>query len=774
MFSRWGAFVYRFRKPILLLTVLIALASTTLATKASGELSSGGWFDPTAESSKVADRLAEEFGSVKSSLIVLFRSATEEDATSPAFQAALAETLKGLQGDARVAGVIGYAQTGDSRFISTKGDAAYALVQLTLTDKQSAEVVEDLTAKIVPATGMTADITGSGPLTRDIAVSSEKDVQRAETVSLPIAAIILVIVFASLIAAGMPLLVAGMSIPTTLALVYLVAQWTEMSVYVLNIATMMGLALAIDYSLFVVSRFQEELKRGRTVEQAVERAVGTAGKAITFSGFAVAIGLSGLLWFSASALRSIGIAGSLTVLVSVFYGLTFLPAVLGVLGHRVNSLSVAGLVRRFRGSEPEVARASRWEGVAHAVMARPWAVLVPVVIGLGIAGSPFLHLEQGVPDAASLPAGLPSRDAYMALRSEFPAGETNPLVVVVDLAKPATDPESIRAVVALSERIDAVEGIDRVEGPFVIRDPASGQPLTTDQVVALYQLPATVRPPGVTKLLETYVRGTTVRLNAISPLPPARAAGTAIVPLVRGVERPAGVSNVTVGGAAAAAHDFLVAQNERMPFAIGTTLLVSALVLFLLFGSITIPIKAVMVTLLSISASFGALVWIFQDGNLANLLDFETLGYTTAGNPIIMFSVLFGLSMDYEVLLLSRIQEAHRRTGDNTASVAEGLALTASVITGAALIMVTVFAGFALAQAITIKSFAVGMAIAVLVDATIVRVLLVPATMRLLGDWNWWAPGPLRRIADRFKFSHVEDDDPSGPNATLPASWVTP
>jgi RND superfamily putative drug exporter len=230
---------------------------------------------------------------------------------------------------------------------------------------------------------------------------------------------------------------------------------------------------------------------------------------------------------------------------------------------------------------------------------------------------------------------------------------------------------------------------------------------------------------------------------------------------VRAADPGAGI-HIEVGGVAALGHDFLVSQGERMPWAIGVTLIASAVILFLLFGSLAIPIKAVIMTLLSISASFGALVWIFQEGNLSNVLNFEPIGFTIAGNPIIMFSVIFGLSMDYEVLLLSRIQEAYRRTGDNTASVAEGLARTAGVITGAALIMVTVFSAFALADIITIKSIGVGMAIAVLLDATIIRVLLVPATMRLLGRWNWWAPGVLGRLADRLGFSHVEDEDVGG------------
>jgi RND superfamily putative drug exporter len=264
---------------------------------------------------------------------------------------------------------------------------------------------------------------------------------------------------------------------------------------------------------------------------------------------------------------------------------------------------------------------------------------------------------------------------------------------------------------------------------------------------------------GVARLRDAYIRGNTIRLDAISPYKSSDPAATSVVSRVRAISLDPAISRMQVGGAAAVGEDFLIAQSDRIPWAVGTTLLASAIILFLLFGSLAIPIKAVVMTLLSLTASFGALVWIFQEGNLHELLHFEPLGYTLAGNPIIMFAVLIGLSMDYEVLLLSRIQEAYRRTGDNAAAVAEGLAKTAGVITGAALIMVTVFAAFALADTVTIKSIGVGMALAVALDATIVRVLLVPATMRLLGTWNWWAPGPLGRLAARFGFSHVEDEE---------------
>jgi len=767
MFSRWGAFVYRARRIIVVGALISAVAMAFFATKASSHLSSGGWLDPASESAQVADHLARDFGTGRSTIVVLFRGAPGSDAATPTFQGAIAATLAGVKGDPDVAGVTGFAETGDRRFISTKGDAAYAVIELKVADDQSVPLVDGLRAKLAPPAGYTIALTGYGPITQDAAALSEKDLQRAETVSFPVLALILILVFAGLVAAPMPLVVAALAIPTTLGLVYFVSQVVPMSVYVINIATMLGLALSIDYSLFIVSRFREELRRGRTVAEAVEKAVATSGKAVAFSGFAVAVGLSGLLLFSATAISSIGIAGMLVVVSSLGFSLSFLPAVLGMLGHRIDALSVGGLMRRLgRTSAPT--GPSRWERVATGVMRRPIAVLVPVLAVLFVFGSPFFRLTQGVPGAAIYPAGLESRDAYLALQHEFAAGETTPIDAVAEAPGDPTSPNVALALAKYATALAATPGVDHVESAYTLTDPATGAAFSPEQVAAFYALPADQRPAPIATALATlqkiYVRGDTVRFDIISPIDPATPAATSLIPTLRAIVPGDGVT-AQIGGTAATGHDFLVAQGARMPWAVGLTLIASAVVLFLLFGSVFIPLKAVVMTLLSISASFGALVWIFQDGNLANILHFNPLGYTIAGNPIIMFSVIFGLSMDYEVLLLSRIQEAYRRTGDNTASVAEGLARTAGVITGAALVMVSVFAAFALADTITIKSIGVGMAIAVLIDATIIRVLLVPATMRLMGRWNWWAPGLLGRFADRLGFSHVEDDEPGADGA---------
>jgi RND superfamily putative drug exporter len=772
LFSAWGAFVYRHRRIVALLSVVFALIGFPLAGQAQGVLSSGGWLVRGSESAVVGDRIAEEFGGGRSSLIVLMRKAESlvpslVPITDAELQAAVEASMAGLRTNAEVSDVITYASAGnDKRFVSNDGMATYALVVLNSTDEESIDLVDDLRADIQPQPQLTYQLTGYGPLAGDANAQSEEDLRNAEIVSLPLALIILLAVFGSVVAAGLPLLVAGLAIPTNMAMIFLVGSQTEMSIYVVNVATMLGLALAIDYSLFLVSRFREELRRGRDVGAAVQIAVGTAGKAVTFSGVAVAIGLLGLLFFTSPAISSIGIAGSLVVLSSVVFGLTVLPAVLGMLGPRVNSLSVRdgfdALRRRLGWTSTADARprGSRWEGIARWVMSHPILVLVPTLLLLLAAGSPFLRLSQAVPDASVLPPGRESRDAYVALRDEFPGGATSPFEVLANVNGDPFSEANVTAVLSLGDSISRVGQISSVENPFVVSNPVTGEPLPAATVAGLFAHPETLpaeQQQGVARLKERYVSGSTVRLVAHSTADPAKQPGLNVTADLRALPTPAEIASTQVGGYIPGNFDTLNSMRERTPLAVGMTMLVSAIVLFLLFGSIVIPIKEVIMTLLSITASFGALVWIFQEGNLSGLLNFVPLGYTIAGNPIIMFAVIFGLSMDYEVLLLSRVQEAYRRTGDNTASVAEGLARTAAVITGAAMIMVVVFAAFALAQTITIKSIGVGMAIAVFLDATIIRIFLVPATMRLMGKWNWWAPGPLGRLADRLGFSHVED-----------------
>jgi uncharacterized membrane protein YdfJ with MMPL/SSD domain len=361
LFSRWGAFVYRFRRPIATATIAFAVVAAIVGANVTRALTAGGWVDPTSESAAVSTRLASEFGAGRGSLVVLYQGDSGSDARSATAQQAIAASLARLGPSPLVEDLVGFAQTGDDRFISNDGRSAYVVVRLTITDEQSVDEMDTLQGLIDPPAGMTYKLAGVGPFTRDQAHQSEVELVQAETVSAPFVLLILLAVFASVVAAGLPLLVAALTIPTTFGGLFLVAQVTDLSIYVQNVATMLGLALAIDYSLFMVSRFREELRRGRTVAQAVETTVATSGKAVAFSGLAVAIGLSGLLLFRPTALRSFGIGGSLVVASSVFFALTFLPAALGMLGPRVNALSVGGLVdairrRLGRRGRPPVAR----------------------------------------------------------------------------------------------------------------------------------------------------------------------------------------------------------------------------------------------------------------------------------------------------------------------------------------------------------------------------------------------------------------------------------
>ncbi len=780
MFARWGRFVYRRRRWVAAIAVVAAAVSLLFASQTSSVLSTGGWYDPSSQSQKVAAQLASDFGQGGSSVVVLFNAPGRTDAASPAFQGQLAQALAPLKSDARVASVVGYAQTGSSAFVSKSGDAAWALVKLNVSDDKAISVVDDIRKEIATPAGMSVQLTGSAALSEAQTKQSETDLSRAESVSLPIALFILLLVFGSLIAAGLPLTVAGLTIPTTLAAIYFVAQHTLMSIFVTSVVTMLGLALAIDYSLFMVSRFREELACGASVEEAVERTVATSGKAVAFSGTAVAIGLSGLILFRAPTISSMGIGGALIAIFSVTYALTFLPAVLSLLGYRVERLRVPNPFRRRAAATSAEAGAERdasnspsdspaelapesavpangglWGRIAAGVMARPVAVLVPILALLLVFGTPFLGVKLGLPGAEVLPASTEARQAWETIQKDFPAGQSQPIDILVTVPGDPLSDSNVAAMQAYSARLASLSGVAAVVGPYTPADNA-GKPLAATMVSRLLTAPAASRPAALNGLLASTIRGSVVHLQVVTPTPGSQAAQD-LVRSIRSINPGSGLS-AQVGGLDAGAVDFLDAQNAQLPIAILYILIAMAVMLLLQFGSAVLPIKAVVMTMLSLTASFGALVWIFQDGNLAGLLGFEAPGMTIAIVPILMFSIIFGLSMDYEVLLLSRIQEAYRRTGDTRIAVADGLARTGRVITGAALIMVSVFAAFGLAQIIVIKSLGVGMAIAVLIDATIIRALLVPATMRLLGRAAWWAPPHLSAITGRMGFSHVETE----------------
>ncbi|MDQ6601776.1 MAG: MMPL family transporter [Chloroflexota bacterium] len=731
MFITWGRFVFRHRWGVLIASLIALLVAVPLAGKANGALISGGWFNRNAESSQVQDEAAARFAQGKSSLIVIYTANDGKKATDAAVAQAVVQSLSPLKSDPRVAGVVTFAETRDARFVSTDGTKQYAVINLVADDDGATDQVVSLQNNIhtnARVQGLTAQVTGTPAISKTISEVSQKDLERSESVTLPITLLILFLVFGSLIAAFLPLTVAAFAIMSSLAGVFIIAHVTAMSIFVVNIITMLGLALAIDYSLFIVNRYKEELRAGNDREAAISRTLATAGKAVVVSGVTVAIGLSSLMLFPFPALRSMGMGGALLVLLSLLFAMTALPAILSLLGTRVNRLALRRTVNPNAGKG--------WARLAHGVMRHPVLVIVPVLALLIGVGLPFFHVNLANSSPTTLlPAGYESRDAYASLRNDFPRGETAPTVV---LLKDTTGgnplaPEKVPALVDYTSRLAAIPNVGRVDGP------TTWQPnLSVAQWQAFYGSPQ-AKDPKVQPVIGQFVQGDMVRINVVTPAEVTSDTAQRIVRAVRATPAPAGMT-VQVGGTAAQEIDIVHDIRATAPYAILIVMLVTMVVLFLTFGSVFLPIKAAFVSLLSLTASYGALVWIFQDGHGANLLNFTVDGTTSATTPIFMFAILFGLSMDYEVLMLSRIQEEYQKTGDNRESIATGLAATARVITGAASIMVVVFGGFALADVVFIKSIGVGLAIAVAVDATIVRVLLVPAVMRLMGKWNWWAP----------------------------------
>jgi putative drug exporter of the RND superfamily len=573
----------------------------------------------------------------------------------------------------------------------------------------------------------------------DVQAVTERDLQRSEVISLPLAALALLLVFGSLVAAGVPLAVGGASVLVALAGIFLVAQVIPMSIFVLNLATLLGLGLGVDYSLLMTSRFREELAHRDgpdRVAEAVRVTVATAGRAVFFSGLTVLLGLLGLVLFEFMILRSVGIAGAIVVGLAVLAAITLLPAILAILGTRVDRL-------RIRSITAEPSPDGPWARLARRVMRHPVAVLVPTLTLLLVLGLPFLHVRFNAPDASILPPAVPSREAYDVLAREFGEGEFAPLVLAVRTSGDATSADNLANLYAYSRRLAADPRVSRVSS-LVDVDPR----VTLEQYQLLYGSPAGPPDRFVSTALGATTKGDLTAFTVFTPYGPNRDEGRALARELRdptsALAPPAGMT-VLVGGGAADVDDVVSRVWADFPRTAAFIVITTFVVLFVLLRSVVLPVKALAMNTLSIVASFGALVWIFQDGNLSALLGFQPLGFVETTQPVILFCVLFGLSMDYEVFLLSRMKEVWDRTGDNTEAVARGLERSGRIVSSAALIVVVVAGSFAFADIVLIKALGLGVAIAVALDATVVRALLVPATMRLLGKWNWWVPRRLDR-----------------------------
>jgi uncharacterized membrane protein YdfJ with MMPL/SSD domain len=765
VFAALGRFSYRFRRWIPPIGLALVIGLGIWVNVGGGELSQGGWQIEGSESMATEQLLADRFG-VQATAIFVILVDPDGDAASDAFQEVVADTVGPLADDPAVDEIITYADNGDARFLSTDGTMTFALVRLNSPDEEAVEDSRRLVGLVEqPAAVDEMWITGVPVVYEEFNAVIEEDLQQAELISLPLAGLILLVVFGTLVGAGLPLLIAGFSLVSTFAVIGLLANEMDMSIFVINLATMIGLALAIDYSLFLVSRFREELLH-HPVDKAVERTMATVGKAVAVSGIAVAIGLAALTVFEADALRSMGVGGVVVVVATMLYGLTVLPALLGMLGHRVNRLKVP-VPRVFRFVEDDPVEAERrhghgfWSRVAARVMRHPVLIGAPIFALLLLAGTPFLRIELSTGGNLEDLPDTPAKEGFIVLRDEFPGGDADPMLAAVtyggvsDLTDGELTSERLADLQAYVDEVASLDGVLSVES---VLDAPAGLP--SDQYLAVLAMPADRWPEGLDQWVAQTVAEDTTKVTIFSSRLPDSEEGRALVADVREIADPPG-SEVGVTGLAARSADFMDSFRASVPVAVAIVIAVTMIVLFLTFGSVFLPVKAVLMSLVSITASFGAMVWIFQEGNLSGLLNFEATGSLAAWLPILMFAILFGLSMDYEVLLLSRIRERWIATRDNTRSVAEGIGITGGIITGAALIMVVVFLAFALSDVLFLKAIGFSMALAVFIDATIVRGVLVPAFMRVMGRLNWWAPAWVQRAVARLGLYEVPAPPPT-------------
>ncbi len=723
----WGRIVATRARLVLVGGLVLMAAAAVYGVGVFGSLSDGGFADPASESSREVAAEREAFGSRSADVVAVYSSDALQ-VQDPAFRDAVTSTLADLPASA-VTRVVSWYDAPDPSLLGEDGRTTRAIITLAGTDEGAKAISWEAVADDLEAPGLTTHLGGQQAVFEDVNAQVSADIARAESISLPIVFLLSLLIFGSLVSALMPTLVGAIAVLGAFAVVRLLTGITDVSVFSINVITLLGMGLAIDYALFVVSRFREELAAQpddsrSSAQRAVARTMATAGRTVLFSGLIVAASLASLLIFPQTFLRSMGYGGVAAVLVAMVAALTVLPALLTVLGRRVELGTMPWRRRDRRRAASSEGSHGSWARVAHSVMRRPVAYLAVITIGLLALASPFASAQWGSVDERVLPADMPSRVAADLQADRF-GGETSSASILLSGA----DRGQVRDYVAdLSE----VPGVSVVATVDTTR--TAGEPISLVQ--------ATWPGNAQTQASQDLLRD------------------------IRAVDPGDGV-DVLVGGAAAQAVDLIGSVADRLPWMAMVVVLVMLVLLFVAFGSVVLPLKAVVMNAVSIGASFGVVTWIFQDGNLSGLLGFTSPGYLDVTQPILMLAILFGLSMDYEVFLLSRIREEWDRTHDNTAAVAAGVQRTGRIITSAALLLAVVIGGFATSGIVFLKMIGVGMLVAVLLDATVVRALLVPATMRLLGRANWWAPAPLARWWQRH--GHREDVAPATPPAELPS-----
>ncbi|MFI6693212.1 MMPL family transporter [Streptomyces sp. NPDC050433] len=702
------------------LSLLVALVITALAVFAGSgvgdRMGSGGWEDPAASSTYATQALEREFPASQPNLLLLV-DAGGKGVDDPAVAAEAGRLTERLAAEKGVVGVGSYWQTRAPALRAEDGGEALIAARIVGEEKEAGETLERIAPEFRGTQGL-LEVSVGGPVAvrHEMQTTIQEDLLRAELIALPVTLVLLVMVFGSAIAALLPLGIGIVAILGTNAVLRGITEITDVSVFAQNLITALGLGLAVDYALFIVRRFREELAEGADVRGAVGTTLRTAGRTVLFSALTVAVSLAAMMVFPQYFLRSFAYAGIAVVLLAAAAALILLPAALMLLGHRVNSLD---LRRLFGGGrrKPAIADSSAaeagggWGRTAVLVMRRAPLFAVATATGLVLLGLPFLGVKFGTADDRQLPSSAEARVVQEDIRSGFPGSPGGGLEVLGEGGATSAEYADYR------ERVAALPDVLRVDGPVVSGDHAY----------------FTVLPRGEA------VDQRTQRLVGELRAEPA-------------------AFDTSVTGTAAVLVDSKDAIADRLPLAAGIIVVVTLLLVFLLTGSVLIPIQAVALNALSLTAMFGAVVWVFQDGHLSGLLGFTSTGDIETTLPVLMFCVAFGLSMDYGVFLISRIKEEYDRGGDHERSVIFGLQRTGGLITAAAVILAVVMVAIGTSRVTNTKMLGLGIALAVVMDAMVVRSLLVPAVMKLTGRATWWAPGPLRRFHDRFGVS--EGDSP--------------
>jgi RND superfamily putative drug exporter len=694
---------------IVLMTAVLTVGGAVATAGVEDRLSSGGFGNTSWDSSRAAAVLASRFHTGVPNLLLLVsaRNGSVDDLAMPGRE--LAARLRAEEG---VGDVVSY---WDGARALRSDDGTQALVTAWIAgDEDTIRAVAGrlMSGYTVDTPQLSVRIGGTAEIFRELTAQSATDLRRAELIILPITAVLLIALFGSLAAAALPLLVGGVAVVGTTLMLRALTSFTPVSIFALNLTTGLGLGLAIDYSLFIVSRYREELAAGRDHNTALARCLQTAGRTVLFSAVTVAVALASMLVFPIAFLRSMAYAGIAVVTLATIGALVVLPAALVVLGPRVEWGSIRRRSRRQ-------ITAGFWYRRARAVMRRPVLTVVAASGVLVLLGSPFFGLTLGDNDDRVLPADAPARLVSNAVRTHFAGVAASTVTIVSETSAPAS--AALDTYARTLSSLPAVSAVVADSGEYV-----------AGQRIGIAPAPKAALTSGGATWLQV-----TSTAPALAPQ------GVALAQRIRATPAP---MSVLVGGPAASLLDGRDSLAAHLPAAVALIGLATIVVVFLMVGSVLVPLKAFLLNMLSLSATFGTLVWVFQDGRLSSVLDFTPTGTISLKVPVLLFCIAFGLSMDYEVFLLSRIKEEYDAHGDNDAAVARGLERTGHIVTAAALLLSLVFVGFLTSGVAVIKVIGLGLAVAILVDAFVVRMTLVPALMRIAGRYNWWAPRSLRRL----------------------------